>query len=61
MSSNILIGLIFGIGFGGWIYSKMYRRTGGNTSNSIIVAGLCGAAGWLFFTFVMMYISSLLE
>ena len=41
--SNMLIGFIFGIGFAGWVYSKIYRSTGGNTQNAIIVAGVAGA------------------
>ncbi len=42
MFSNFTIGLLFGIGFGGWVYSKMYRRTGGNNQTSLIVAAISG-------------------
>lgn len=44
MSSNLIIALLAGIGSAGWIYSKIQRSTGGNTSNSLIVAGSSGAA-----------------
>jgi O-antigen ligase len=43
---NGITGLLFGIGFGGWIYYKMMRQTGGNTKNSIIVAFLAGLVGF---------------
>lgn len=31
-----------GIGVAGWVYSKVYKRTGGNTQNSVVVAALVG-------------------
>jgi hypothetical protein len=44
--SNTLTGLLFGIGFGGWIYAMMMRQTGGQAQQSIIVAGAAGAVGF---------------
>jgi hypothetical protein len=40
--SDAMIGLLFGIGFGGWVYSKIYRSTGGNNTSALLTAG--GAA-----------------
>lgn len=37
-----MIGFLFGVGFGGWLFSKLYRSSGGNTKNSLIVAAISG-------------------
>lgn len=42
MFSNLTVGIIMGIGVAGWVYSKIYKRTGGNTQNSLVVAVLVG-------------------
>ena len=42
MFSNAMIGFFFAVGFGTWVYVKIQRKTGGNTVNSLVVAG--GAA-----------------
>jgi len=39
---NVLIALLMAVGVTAWVYSKMYRRTGGNTQNAMISAGLVG-------------------
>jgi hypothetical protein len=44
MFSNLTIGFLFGVGFAGWVYSKLMRSTGGNTKNSLIVAACAGVA-----------------
>lgn len=54
--SNLTIGIIFGIGFAGWVYSKLMRRTGGNTSSSLIAAILSG----LFVCLVLTTLLSIL-
>ena len=41
--SNLLIAFLLAAGFGTWIYSKVYRQTGGNQQNSLIVGGVSGA------------------
>lgn len=43
--SNFVIALFFGLGSGAWVYNKIYRKTGGNTKNSLLVAGIAGAIG----------------
>lgn len=35
--SNVMIAILFALGAGAWVYSKMYRRTGGNNKNAIII------------------------
>jgi len=42
MFSNVTIGLLTAIGAGAWVYSKVQRQTGGNTTNSLVVAGGVG-------------------
>lgn len=37
-----MIAFLAAVGFAGWVYAKMQRQTGGNTSNSIVVAGGAG-------------------
>jgi hypothetical protein len=45
--SALLIAFLFGIGVGGWVYSKMSHRTGGNYKSSLTVAAIVGLAGLL--------------
>lgn len=52
--SNFLIAFLFAAGGGTWIYSKMYSRTGGNTQNALIVAGLSGV---LLFGFMLIVLA----
>jgi len=44
MFSNLTIGILMGLGFGAWVYSKIYRSSGGNTKNALIVAACAGVA-----------------
>lgn len=39
MASNALIGLLLAIGGAVWIYTKVMRRSGNNTQQSVFVAG----------------------
>lgn len=48
MLSNVMVGFLAGIGSAAWVYSKMQRQTGGNTQNSMIVAGIAGLGAFLF-------------
>jgi len=45
--SDLAIGVMFGIGVGGWIYSQSYRRTGGNKPQSYISAIIVGVIALL--------------
>lgn len=58
MFSNFTVGLIFGIGLGGWVYTKMIRRTGGNTQGSLLVAAGAGLVGFLLLTILLNFIPS---
>jgi len=42
MFSNLTIGLLMGAGVSAWVYNKVHQRTGGNTQNSLLVAGIVG-------------------
>lgn len=44
--SNALTGLLFGLGFGAWMYSVMMRQTGSQMQASLIVAALAGVIGF---------------
>lgn len=45
--SNEVVGLLFGAGFGAWVYSKMMKSTGSNVQTSLIVAVFAGLFGFL--------------
>lgn len=45
---NVVVALFFTAGASTWIYSKMYRRTGGNNKSSLTVAGACAVVIFLF-------------
>jgi len=46
-----MIGFFAGVGFAAWVYSKVQRQTGGNTSNSLIVAA---GSGFILFLIVVV-------
>lgn len=56
MFSNFTIGLIAGLGFAGWVYSKVMRSSGGNTQNSLIVAGAAGIGAMIVITSLLGFI-----
>jgi hypothetical protein len=43
--------------FGGWVYNKFYRSTGGNSKNALVAAGI---AGFLVFLIMGSILSFLL-
>lgn len=47
------IGLFAGLGVGAYIYSLMYKNTGGNTQTAGIVAAIAGAFTWVLLTVVI--------
>ncbi len=53
---NGLIALMMGAGVGTWVYSKMYRRTGGNNRSAGTVAAVAGlaAAGFMLMVLAMI-------
>lgn len=54
--SKYLIGLIVAIGAGGWAYSQIQRRTGGNTQTSLMMAGVAAVIAFLFIVIVFGFI-----
>jgi hypothetical protein len=46
--SKYLIGLFVAVGIGGWAYSQIQRRTGGNTQTSLLMAAMAGVIAFLF-------------
>lgn len=55
--SNVMIAFVGMLGFAGWVYSKIQRKTGGNTSNSLIVAGCSGLVFFIAFLMILNMIS----
>lgn len=53
MFSNALIGLFAAAGAGAWLYSKLYRRTGGNNGQAIMFAGIGAGIVWLLVIIVL--------
>lgn len=53
MFSNVTIGILFALGVAAWVYSKMQRRTGGNTQSSLIVSSLVGLLAFIFIVTVL--------
>lgn len=47
MLSNVMVGLFAAVGAGAWVYSKVQHQTGGNTQNSLIVAGFAALGAFL--------------
>ncbi len=49
-----MVSLIFGVGAGAWIYNQSQRRNGGQSSQSLMVAGIAGLIAFIvFFTLTM--------
>jgi len=59
--SNFLIAFLFAAGGGTWIYSKMYSRTGGNTKNVLVVAGLSGGLLFLLMLIILSIVGNMIS
>ncbi len=55
-----VVALMFGAGFGTWVYTKVYRSTGGSTQNSLVVAGVATAFGFVAMLLLLRFIDSAL-
>jgi hypothetical protein len=53
MLSDAMTGLIFGVGFGGWVYFKLLANTGGH-QKSALIGGLLAGAGGFFVIFTLI-------
>ena len=56
MFTNFTIGILLGLGVGAWVYSKVQRKSGGNTTNSTIVAGIATAIAFLLAVTLLSFI-----
>lgn len=56
LMSTFLIGLFVAAGAGAWAYSKIQRRTGGNTQTSLMMAGIAAVLAFLFIVIVFSFI-----
>ncbi len=57
--SNVVVALLLGIGFGGWVYAKTQRSTGGNTQSSLITGGASGIVAAILMLLVLSFIPGL--
>ncbi len=55
---NLLIAFLFGVGFAGWIYSKVNRRNGGLAKQSLAVSGGAGLVALLLVWIILGIIFS---
>lgn len=55
--SSIIVALLASVGIATWLYTKFMRRSGGNTKNSLLVAGLLG----LIIFFIVWSVMSMIE
>lgn len=55
MFSNVMIAFLAAIGLAGWVYAKVQRSTGGNTANSLVVAGGSGLVLFIFLLIVLEF------
>lgn len=56
--SNGLVAFMLGAGTGAWVYSKMMRRTGSNTTNSLVVAGIAGLFGFVAMLTLLTFVNN---
>ncbi|MES2971735.1 MAG: hypothetical protein V4702_05435 [Patescibacteria group bacterium] len=56
--SNVTVGLLMGIGFAAWVYSKLMHSTGGNTKNALIVATCAGVGAAVLLTTLLSTFSN---
>jgi len=59
MLSNFAVGLVAGLGFGGWVYGKTMHHNGGQTQQALLVAAISGVvAAILVGTLLSIFFSS---
>jgi hypothetical protein len=52
-----MVSLLLGVGFSGWVYSKIYRKTGGNNQKSVTVAAASGLVAFMAMMIIMSIIT----
>ncbi len=55
-----VVALMFGAGFGAWVYTKIYRNTGGNTQNALVVAAVATVFGFMAMLLLLRFIDQAL-
>lgn len=55
--SNVMVSFLLGLGFSAWVYSKIYRSTGGNNKSALIVAGASSLTMFIFMMILLSFIS----
>lgn len=48
-----VVALLFAAGFATWVYTKISNKTGGNNKDSIIVAAIAAAFGYVILFMVL--------
>jgi len=56
-----VVALLFAIGAGTWVYTKVMRTTGGNTKNAAIVACISGAFAFVVLLLILNTIDKMLQ
>lgn len=51
--SNVFIAFLVAVSGGVWLYNKIMRRTGGNTTNSLVVTGFAAVLAFLILLFLL--------
>ena len=59
MFSATAIGFLAGISVATWVYNWSMRRTGNNTKNSLVTAGIAGLFAFVIFLTVVWTIDSM--
>lgn len=59
--SILLVAILFAAGGGVWVYSTMMRRTGSNTKNSVIVAGVAAVFAFAFMLILLKMVENSLN
>lgn len=59
MFGPVLIGLLAAASAMAWVYTKVMRRTGNNTQQSLITAGIAGFATFIVFVTLVATVNSM--
>jgi hypothetical protein len=61
MFSSVTIGILVALSAVAWTYTKVQRRTGNNTKNSVIVSGMAGLFAFILVVTVMSLIDKAMQ
>ncbi len=56
-----VVALLFAVGAGTWVFTKVQRSTGGNTQNAAITAGIAGAFAFVVLLLILNTIDKMLQ